>query len=90
MIALSAERSNSPPQDDLFGPTAFAESAGGLIYPSGMTGGADSKIGKLIGLVTKRNPKDFPALKSEISKIQREAGKNPDGLAHLKIDGEHI
>ena len=47
-----------------------------------------SKIGMLIGLVIKRNPKDFPALKSEISKILREAGKNPDGLAHLKIDGE--
>lgn len=53
----------------------FAEGVGGLIDLSGMTGGAGSKIGKLIGLVTKRKPKDVPALKSEISKILREAGK---------------
>ena len=58
---------------DLFGD--FAEGVGGLIDLSGMTGGAGSKIGKLIGLVTKRKPKDVPALKSEISKILREAGK---------------
>jgi predicted KAP-like P-loop ATPase len=53
----------------------FAEGVGGLIDLSGMTGGAGSKIGKLIGLVTKRKPKDVPALKSEISKILRDAGK---------------
>lgn len=53
----------------------FAEGVGGLIDLSGMTGGAGSKIGKLIGLMTKRKPKDVPALKSEISKILREAGK---------------
>jgi predicted KAP-like P-loop ATPase len=53
----------------------FAEGVGGLIDLSGMTGGAGSKIGKLIGLVTKRKPKDIPALKSEISKILREAEK---------------
>lgn len=53
----------------------FAEGVGGLIDQSGMTGGAGSKIGKLIGLMTKRKPKDVPALKSEISKILREAGK---------------
>jgi len=53
----------------------FAEGVGGLIDLSGMTGGAGSKIGKLIGLVTKRKPKDVPALKSEISKILREAEK---------------
>ena len=58
---------------DLFG--GFAEGVGGLIDLSGMTGGAGSKIGKLIGLVTKRKPKDVPALKSEISKILREAEK---------------
>lgn len=53
----------------------FAEGVGGLIDLSGMTGGAGSKIGKLIGLVTKRKPKDVPALKSEISTILREAGE---------------
>lgn len=53
----------------------FAEGVGGLIDLSGMTGGAGSKIGKLIGLVTKRKPKDVPALKSEISTILRDAGK---------------
>lgn len=53
----------------------FAEGVGGLIDLSGMTGGAGSKIGQLIGLVSKRKPKDVPALKSEISKILREAGK---------------
>lgn len=53
----------------------FAEGVGGLIDLSGMTGGAGSKIGKLIGLVTKRKPKDVPALKSGISEILREAGK---------------
>jgi predicted KAP-like P-loop ATPase len=53
----------------------FAEGVGGLIDLSGMTGGAGSKIGKLIGLVTKRKPKDVPALKSEISKILGEAEK---------------
>lgn len=53
----------------------FAEGIGGLIDLSGMTGGALSKLGKLIGMVTKRKPKDVPALKSEISKILREAGK---------------
>lgn len=58
---------------DLFGD--FAEGVGGLIDLSGMTGGAGSTIGKLFGLVTKRKPKDVPALKSEISKVLREAGK---------------
>lgn len=53
----------------------FAEGIGGLIDLSGMTGGAAGKLGKLIGMVTKRKPKDVPALKSEISKILREAGK---------------
>lgn len=53
----------------------FAEGVGGLIDLSGITGGAGSKIGQLIGLVTKRKPKDVPALKSEISKILREAEK---------------
>jgi len=52
----------------------FAEGVGGLIDLSGMTGGAGSKIGKLIGMVTKRKPKDVPALKSEISKILKDAG----------------
>lgn len=53
----------------------FAEGVGGLIDLSGMTGGAAGMIGKFIGMVTKRKPKDVPALKSEISKILREAGK---------------
>ena len=53
----------------------FAEGIGGLIDLSGMTSGAAGKLGKLIGMVTKRKPKDVPALKSEISKILREAGK---------------
>lgn len=53
----------------------FAEGVGGLIDLSGMTGGAAGKLGKLIGMVAKRKPKDVPALKSEISKILKEAGK---------------
>lgn len=53
----------------------FAEGVGGLIDLSGMTGGAAGMIGKFIGMVTRRKPKDVPALKSEISKILREAGK---------------
>jgi predicted KAP-like P-loop ATPase len=53
----------------------FAEGVGGLIDLSGMTGGAAGMIGKFIGMVTKRKPKDVPALKSEISKILREAEK---------------
>lgn len=53
----------------------FAEGIGGLIDLSGMTGGAAGKLGKFIGMVTKRKPKDIPALKSEISKILKEAGK---------------
>lgn len=53
----------------------FAEGIGGLIDLSGMTGGVAGKLGKLIGMATKRKPKDVPALKSEISKILKEAGK---------------
>jgi predicted KAP-like P-loop ATPase len=53
----------------------FAEGVGGLIDLSGITGGAAGKLGKLIGMVTKRKPKDVPALKSEISKILKDAGK---------------
>ncbi|MDP4537873.1 P-loop NTPase fold protein [Alkalimonas collagenimarina] len=53
----------------------FAEGVGGLIDLSGMTSGVGSKIGKLIGMVTKSKPKDVPALKSKISTILREAGK---------------
>ncbi len=53
----------------------FAEGIGGLIDLSGITGGAGGVLGKLIGKVTKRKPKDVPALKSEISKILKEAGK---------------
>jgi predicted KAP-like P-loop ATPase len=52
----------------------FAEGVGGLIDLSGMTGGAGSKIGKLIGMVTKRKPKDVPALKSKISQVLKDAG----------------
>jgi predicted KAP-like P-loop ATPase len=58
---------------DLLG--EFAEGIGGLIDLSGMTGGAAGKLGKLIGMVTKRKPKDVPALKSGISKILRDADK---------------
>lgn len=53
----------------------FAEGIGGMIDLSGMTGGSAGKFGKLIGMATKRKPKDVPALKSEISKILKEAGK---------------
>ncbi|GAA5316352.1 MAG: KAP family P-loop domain protein [Candidatus Pelagadaptatus aseana] len=53
----------------------FAESVGGLIDLSGMTGGAGGKVGKLIGMLGKKKPKDVPALKSEICKILDEAGK---------------
>lgn len=53
----------------------FAEGVGGLIDLSGMTGGAGSRIGKLIGMVTKSKPKNVPALKSKISTILRDAGK---------------
>lgn len=53
----------------------FAEGVGGLIDLSGMTGGAGSKVGKLIGMVTRSKPKDVPALKSKISAILRDAGK---------------
>lgn len=53
----------------------FAEGIGGLIDLSGMTGGAAGKLGKFIGMAAKRKPKDVPALKSEISKILKEAGK---------------
>ncbi len=70
---LPAKNEKFKKLSDLFGD--FAEGVGGLIDLSGVTGGAGSKIGKLIGLVSKRKPKDVPALKSEISKILREAGK---------------
>lgn len=53
----------------------FAEGVGGLIDLSGVTGGAAGKLGKLIGMLTKRKPRDVPALKSEISNILREAKK---------------
>ncbi|MBN9331775.1 P-loop NTPase fold protein, partial [Comamonas sp.] len=53
----------------------FAEGVGGLIDLSGVTGGAAGKLGKLVGMLAKRKPKDVPALKSEISKILREAKK---------------
>ncbi|MFI8133703.1 P-loop NTPase fold protein [Pseudomonas aeruginosa] len=53
----------------------FAEGVGGLIDLSGVTGGAAGKLGKLVGMLTKRKLKDVPALKSEISKILREAKK---------------
>jgi len=53
----------------------FAEGIGGVIDLSGMTGGAGSKLGKLIGMATRRKPKDVPALKAEICKVLKEAGK---------------
>ncbi len=55
----------------------FAEGIGGLIDISGMTGGVPiaGKFGKFIQMVAKRKPKDVPALKSEISRILKEAGK---------------
>jgi len=53
----------------------FAEGIGGLIDLSGMTGGAGSELGKLIGMATRRKPKDVPALKAEICKVLKEAGK---------------
>lgn len=53
----------------------FAEGIGGLIDLSGVTGGAAAKLGKLIGMATKRKPKDVPALKAEICRVLKEAGK---------------
>jgi len=53
----------------------FAEGVGGIVDLSGMTGGAGGKLGRLIQMVTKRKPKDVPALKSKIGKILEEAGK---------------
>lgn len=68
---LPAKNAKFEQLGDLLGD--FAEGVGGLIDLSGMTGGAGSKIGKLVGMITKRKPKDVPALKSEISKILRDA-----------------
>ncbi|AWI78858.1 NTPase [Parazoarcus communis] len=68
---LPAKNTKFKKLGDLLG--NFAEGVGGLIDLSGMTGGAGSKIGKLIGMITKRKPKDVPALKSEISQILRDA-----------------
>lgn len=68
---LPAKNAKFKKLGDLLGD--FAEGVGGLIDLSGMTGGAGSKIGKLIGMITKRKPKDVPALKSGISKILRDA-----------------
>ncbi|HBO3113720.1 TPA: AAA family ATPase [Pseudomonas aeruginosa] len=53
----------------------FAENVGGLIDLSGVTGGAASKIGKLLGRLSKQQPKDVPALKAQIADVLREAGK---------------
>ena len=53
----------------------FAEGIGGVVDLSGMTGGVAGKLVKLIVMLTKRKPKDVPVLKSEISKILREAEK---------------
>lgn len=68
---LPAKNAKFKKLGDLLGD--FAEGVGGLIDLSGMTGGAGSKVGKLIGMITKSKPKDVPALKSEISKILRDA-----------------
>lgn len=69
---LPAKNAKFKKLGDLLGD--FAEGVGGLVdLRSGMTGGAGSKIGKLVGMITKRKPKDVPALKSEISKILRDA-----------------
>jgi predicted KAP-like P-loop ATPase len=53
----------------------FAEGIGGLIDLSGVTAGAGGIIGKLLAIMIGRKPKDVPALKSEISKILKDAGK---------------
>ncbi|MFM5209965.1 P-loop NTPase fold protein [Aeromonas caviae] len=68
---LPAKNAKFKKLGDLLGD--FAEGVGGLIDLSGMTGGAGSKLGQLIGMLTKRKPKDVPGLKSEISKILRDA-----------------
>ena len=47
----------------------FSEGLGGLIDLSGHTGGAASIIGKLISRLSKRKPKDVPAIKSKISDL---------------------
>lgn len=68
---LPAKNAKFKKLGDLLGD--FAEGVGGLIDLSGMTGGAGGKIGKLVGMITRRKPKDVPALKLEISKILRDA-----------------
>ncbi|KTA79454.1 KAP family P-loop NTPase fold protein [Aeromonas salmonicida] len=68
---LPAKNAKFKKLGDLLGD--FAEGVGGLIDLSGMTGGAGSKLGQFIGMLTKRKPKDVPGLKSEISKILRDA-----------------
>lgn len=68
---LPSRNANFKKLGDLLGD--FAEQVGGLVDLSGMTGGAGSKVGKLVGMITKRKPKDIYALKSEISKILQDA-----------------
>lgn len=70
---LPGRNKNFKKLGDLLGD--FAEGVGGLVDLSGITGGAGGKFGKLIGMLTKRKPRDVPALKSEISKILRDAKK---------------
>jgi len=53
----------------------FAEGVCELIDLSGVTGGRAGRLGKLVGKLTKRKPKDVPALKSEISEILEKAKK---------------
>jgi|GEM_PF-197641 len=50
----------------------FAEGVGGLIDLSGVTGGTAGTIVKFI-MMTRRKPKDVPALKDEISEVLGEA-----------------
>lgn len=52
----------------------FAESIGGLVDLSGVSGGAGGFIGKQLGRA-KRKPKDVPALKESITSILQKAGK---------------
>lgn len=53
----------------------FSENVGGLIDLTGMSYGAGGIGGRILGKFLKRKPKDVPALKAEITKILREAGK---------------
>jgi predicted KAP-like P-loop ATPase len=51
----------------------FAEGIGGLVDLTGATFGAGTRVGKVLGKLIKRKPKDVPALKAAISKVLADA-----------------